>query len=74
MVKHVTGPGISKTNHVQVKVHPGAATDNIDYIKPTFCQKPNTFIIHSGANYLTKDVNTMSMAWKVSSDKKRDWS
>ena len=74
MAKHVTGPGISKTDHVQVKVYPGAATDNIDYIKPTFCQKPNTFIIHSGANYLTKDVNTMSMAWKDSSDKKRDWS
>ena len=70
MVKHATGPGISKTDHVQVKVHPGATTDNIDYIKPTFCQKPDTFIIHSGANYLTKDVNTMVWLGRIVVTKK----
>ena len=42
MVKHITGPGISKNDQVQVKTHPGATTDDIiDYIKPTICQKPD---------------------------------
>ena len=66
MVKHITRPGISKHNHVQVKTHSGATTDNIiDYIKPTIHQKPDIVIIHSGTNGLTKDVNTMSSVRKV---------
>ena len=40
MVKHITGPGISKNDHVHVKTYPGAITDNmIDYIKATIRQK-----------------------------------
>ena len=66
MVKHITGPGISKNDQVQVKTHPGATTeDTIDYIKPTVRQKPDIVIIHSGTNDLTKDVNTMSRVRKV---------
>ena len=66
MVKHITGPGISKNDQVQVKAHPGAtAEDIIDYIKPTIRQKPDIIIIHSGTNNLTKDVNTMSRVRKV---------
>ena len=61
MVKHITGPGISKNDQIQVKTYPGATTDDtIDYIKPTTRQKPDIVIIHSGTNDLTKDVNTMS--------------
>ena len=66
MVKHITGPGISKNDQVQVKTHPDATTENIiDYIKPTIRQKPDIIIIHSGTNDLTKDVNTMSRVRKV---------
>ena len=66
MVKHITGPGISKNNQVQVKTHTGATTgDIIDYIKPTIRQKPDIVIIHSGTNDLTKDMNTMSRVRKV---------
>ena len=34
MVKHLTGPGISKKSHVEIKTNPGATTEDIiDYIK-----------------------------------------
>ena len=47
MVKHITGPGISKNDQVQLKTHPDATTDDIiDYIKPTIRQKPDIVIIH----------------------------
>ena len=66
MVKHITGPGISKNDQIQVKTHPGATTEDIiDYIKPTIRQKPDIVIIHSGTNDLIKDVNTMSRVRKV---------
>ena len=66
MVKHITGPGISKNYQVQVKTHPGATTDNvIGYIKPTIRHKPYIVIVHCGTNDLTKDVNTMSRVRKV---------
>ena len=66
MVKHLTGPGISKNGQVQVKRHPGATTEDIiDCIKPTIRQKSDIFIVHSGTNDLTKDVNTMRKIRKV---------
>ena len=66
MVKHITDPGISKNDQVQVKAHLGATTEDIiDSIKPTIHQKPDIVIIHSGTNDLTKDVSTMSRVRKV---------
>ena len=66
MVKHITGPGISKNDQVQVKTYPGATTDDIiDYIKLTIRQKPDIVVTHSGTNDSTKDVNTMSRVRKV---------
>ena len=66
MVKHITGPGISKNDHVHVKTYRVATTDNIiDYIKPTIRQKRDIFIIHSGTNDSTKNINTMITVWKV---------
>ena len=66
IVKHITGPGISKSDQVQVKTHPGDTTDDIiDYITPTIRQKPDIVIIHSGTNDLTKNVNTMIRVRKV---------
>ena len=29
MVKHITGPGISENDQIQVKTHPGVTTDDI---------------------------------------------
>lgn len=61
----------SKIDHVQVKNHPGAATnDIIDYIKPTICQKADIVIIHSGTNdwpvSITRDglTNKHSLVYK----------
>ena len=66
MVKHITGYGISKHKEVEVKPHPGATTDNIvDSIRSTIRQKPDIFVIHSGTNYLTKDVNTIIRVSKL---------
>ena len=66
MVKHITGPGISKNDQVQVKTHSGATiNDMIDYIKPTNRQRPDIAIIHSRTNDLTKDVSTMNRVRKV---------
>ena len=66
MVKHITGPGTSKKDQVQVKADAGPTTnDIIDYIKPTIRQKPDIVIVHSGTNDLTKDVNTMNRVRKV---------
>ena len=65
-MKHITGPGISKNDHVHVKTYRVATTDNIiDYIKPTIRQKRDIFIIHSGTNDSTKNMNTMISVWKV---------
>ena len=66
MVQHITGPGISKNDQVQVKAHADATADEtIDYIKPNILQKPDIVIIHSGTNGLSQDVNTMGRVRKV---------
>ena len=55
-VKHMNGPEISKNGQEQVKVHPGATTDDIiDYIKPSIRQKPDILVVHSGTNDVTED-------------------
>ena len=66
ILKHITGPGISKNDQIQVKSHPGATTDGIiDYINPSIRQKPDIVIVHSGTNDPTKDVSTMNRFLKV---------
>ena len=66
MVKHITGPGTSKNDQVQVKTDPGATTDEIiDFIKPTIRQKSHVAIVHYGMNDLTKDTNTINRVRKV---------
>ena len=55
MIKHLTGPGISKKNHIKIKTNPGATTEDIiDYIKPSIRKKPDFLLVHSGTNDLTK--------------------
>ena len=53
IVKHLTGPGISKKNHVKIKTNPGATTENvIGYIKPIIWKKPDFLRVYSGTNDL----------------------
>ena len=49
IVKHLTGPGISKKNYVKIKTNPGETTEDIvDYIKPSIRKKPGFLFVHSG--------------------------
>ena len=53
IVKHLTGPGIAKKNHVKIKANPGATTENItDYIKLSIRKKPDFLLIYLGTNDL----------------------
>ena len=66
MVKHLTGPGISKKNNIKIKTNPGAATEDIvDYIKSSVRNKPGFLLVHSGANDLTNGINTITKIQKV---------
>ena len=65
-VKHLTGPGISKKNHIKIKTNPGATTENIiDYIKPNIRKKPDFLLVHYGTNDLTNGINIMTKIRKV---------
>ena len=66
IVKHLTGPGISKKNHIKIKTNPGATTENIiDYIKPNIRKKPDFLLVHCGTNDLTNGINIMTKIRKV---------
>ena len=66
VVKHLTDPRISKTNHVKIKTNPGTKTEDIiDYIKLSIWQKPGFLLVHSETNYLTNGINTMIIIRKV---------
>ena len=66
IVEHLTGPGISKKNHVKIKTNSGATTkDIIDYIKPSIWKKPDFFLVHSETNDLTNGINTMTKIRKA---------
>ena len=48
MIKNITGTGISRSNTVKMRPHPGATTVDIcDYIKPELRHKPDviTYIV-----------------------------
>ena len=66
IVKHLTGPGISKKNHIKIKTNPGATTeDTIDHIKPSIKRKPDSLPAHPGTNDPTNGINTMTKIRKV---------
>ena len=66
IVKHLTGPGISKKKIIIIKTNPGAKTENIiDYIKPSIRKKPVFLLVHSGTNDLTNRINTMKVVATV---------
>ena len=62
----MTGPGISKKNHIKIKINPGATTEDIiDYIKLSISKKRDFVLVHSGTNNLTNGINTMTKIRKV---------
>ena len=66
IVKHLTGPGISKKNHVKIKTNPGATTENVTgYIKPSIWKKPDVLLVYSRTNDLNNEINTMIKIRKV---------
>ena len=66
IVKHLTGPGISKKSHVKIKTNPGATTEDItDFIKPSIPKKQVFLLVHSGTNDLPTGINTITKIRKV---------
>ena len=62
----MTGPRISKKNHVKIKTNPGATIEDIiDYIKPSIWKKPDFLLVHLETNDLTNGINTMTNIGKV---------
>ena len=60
MIKNITGTGISRSNTVKMRPHPGATTVDIcDYIKPELRHKPDVIIIHCGTNDFENEINTV---------------
>ena len=60
MIKSITGTGISRSNTVKMRPHPGATTVDIcDYIKSELRHKPDVIIIHCGTNETEDGINTV---------------
>ena len=60
IIKNITGTGISRTNTIKMRPHPGAtAVDICDYIKPELRHKPDVIIIHCGTNDIENEINTV---------------
>ena len=66
ITKNITGTGISRTNTVKMRPHPGATTADIcDYIKPELRHKPDVIIIHCGTNDIENEINTLKKIKKL---------
>ena len=66
VIKNITGTGISRTNTVKMRPHPGAtAVDICDYIKPELSHKPDVIIIHCGTNDIENEINTVKKIKKL---------
>ena len=59
VIKNITGTGISRTNTVKMRTHPGATTVDIcDYFKSELRHKPDV-IMHCGTNDIENEINTV---------------
>ena len=66
VIKNINGTGISRTNTVKMKPHPGATTADIcDYIKPELRHKRDIIIIHCGTNDIENEINTVKKIKKL---------
>ena len=66
MIKNITDNGISRTNTIQMRPHPGATTVDIyDYIKPELHHKLDAIIIRYGTNDIENEINTVKKIRKL---------
>ena len=66
MIKNITDNGISRTNTIQIRPHPGATTVDIyDYIKPELHHKLDAIIIRCGTNDIENEINTVKKIRKL---------
>ena len=66
IIKNITGTGISETNTVKMRPHPGATTADISgYIKPELHYKPDAIITHCGTNDIENEINTVKKIKKL---------
>ena len=67
MTKFVRREELScKQYNVKVLTHPGSTTaDMVDYTKLIVRSKPDALVIHTDANDMTKDVNTLKYVRKL---------
>ena len=66
VIKNINGTGISRTNTVKMRPHPGATTADIyDYIKPELRHKPDIIMIHCGTNDIENEINTVKEIKKL---------
>ena len=66
VIKNINGTGISRTNTVKMRPHPGATTADIcDYIKPELRHKPDIIMIHCGTNDIGNEINTVKKIKKL---------
>ena len=66
MIKNITGTGISRSNTVRMRPHPGATTVDIcDYIQPELRHKPDVIIIHCGSNDTENENNAVKKIKKL---------
>ena len=66
MIKNITDNGISRTNTIQMRPHPGATTVDIyDYIKPELHHKLDAIIIRCGTNDIENEINTVKKIRKL---------
>ena len=60
MLNNINSCGLSKSNKVSVSNFPGATSEDIlDEIEDTLKTHPDTLIVHTGTNDLTKNINTL---------------
>ena len=60
MLNNINSRGLSKCNKVPVSNFPGATSEDIlNEIEDTLKTHPDTLIVHTGTNDLTKNINTL---------------
>ena len=72
MLNNINSCGLSKSNKVSVSNFPGATSEDIlDEIEDTLKTHPDTLIVHTGTNDLTKNINTLRSVKKLCEKAKR---
>ena len=72
MLNNINSRGLSKSNKVAVSNFPGATSEDIlDEIEDTLKTQPDSLIVHTGTNDLTKNINTPRSVKKLCEKAKR---